>query len=573
MQTVLQILTLLGGVTLFLFGLSLLSGGLQKVAGDGLRSFLASMTSNPFKQIVTGVTVTAMIQSSTATTIMVVSFVNAGLLVLGQAVGIIMGANIGTTVTSWIMAVFGFSFNMADFAFPMIAVGFLLMQSKKNKTRKDLGEIIIGFALFFVGFAQLRASSQTLITPESLGFLQSWTELGALSVLIFLVIGVILTICFQSSAATMAIIMVLITTGVIPFRLAAAMILGENVGTTIAANIAASVGNTAAKRTAFTHTIINLFGVTWVLAIFPLFLKLVGTVVTSFGFADPNTADLTDTENAAAISTSLLYSVCTMHTLFNMTNILILVWFIPQIVKIVTWLFPSKEEDEVYRLKYIAGGPLPTAELSLAEANQEIGQFAELCYRDFKYIREAVMAEDKAEFTRIREKLIKYEEITDRVEYEIASYLNEVSRGEISGKSAMRMKSMYRIIGEMESLGDSGEAIGRMLQQTYDHGKKFDTERLKKLGRMLDLLEDAYKAMIWNLSQPYGMLKDITNAEDAEYNIDACRNRLREEHIVGIEENPKYDYQTGIFYMDIVQEFEKMGDFIINVSQAQIAYA
>ena len=567
---ILQILTLLGAVTLFLFGLSLLSGGLQKVAGDGLRSFLASMTSNPFKQIITGMGVTAAIQSSTATTILVVSFVNAGLLVLGQAIGVIMGANIGTTVTSWIMAVFGFSFNMADFAFPLFLVGFLLRGKKAQKT-KDIGEIIIGFCLFFIGFAQLRATAQVLITPEKLGFVHAWTDLGGWSIAIFLMISIVMTVCFQSSAATMAIIMILVTTGVIPFRLAAAMILGENIGTTIAANIAASVGNVAAKRTAFSHTVFNLFGVFWVLCIFPFFLRLVGSIVTLFGLPDPNTADLTDSSNAEVISTSLLYSVCTMHTLFNVTNVLILVWFIPIIEKLVTAIFPTREgEGEVYRLKYISGGPLSTAELSLEEANKEIIYFGEICYKGFGYIREAINEQDADRFEEARAKLVKYEEITDNIEREIASYLNEVSRGEISERSSMRIKGMYKIIGEMESLGDSGESISRMLQRARTHGKFFDEDLIARLNRMLDNVDEAYRAMLENLKAPYGTLKDITNAEHAEDHINECRNTLREEHIVNIEENPDYNYQTGVFYIDIVSELEKLGDFIINISQAKI---
>lgn len=569
MQVFLQILTLLGSVALFLFGLSLLSGGLQKVAGDGLRSFLASMTSNHFKQILTGVGVTAAIQSSTATTIMVVSFVNAGLLVLGQAIGVIMGANIGTTVTSWIMAVFGFSFNMADFAFPLIFIGFVLMQLKESQTRKDIGEIIIGFALFFVGFAKLRETAQVLITPESLGFLQSWTQLGTGSIFIFLLIGIILTICFQSSAATMAIIMILVTTGVIPFRLAASMVLGENVGTTIAANIAASVGNTAAKRTAISHTVINIFGVIWVLSIFPLFLRLVGSVVSIFGLPDPNTADLTDTANASAISTSLLYSVCTMHTLFNVVNILGLVWFIPQIARLVTWILPTKEEDVIYKLKYISGGPLSTAELSLEEAKQEIIHFSEICCREAGLIRDAICAADQESFDKANERLVKYEEITDKVEYEIASYLGEVSKGEISATSAQRIKAMYRTIGELESVGDSGEAIGRMLGRAHKRGKWFDTEMVAKLTKMVDLLEAAFNAMLANLKDPQLFLKDISNSEKAEDDINDYRNLLREEHIDNCE-NPEYNYQTGVFYIDIVQELEKMGDFLINISQSRL---
>ncbi len=567
---ILQILTLLGAVTLFLFGLSLLSGGLQKVAGDGLRAFLASMTSNPFKQIITGIGVTAVIQSSTATTIMVVSFVNAGLLVLGQAIGVIMGANIGTTVTSWIMALFGFSFNMADFAFPLFLVGFFLRSQKKQRT-KDIGEILIGFCLFFIGFAQLRATAQVLITPEKLGFVQAWTNLGGWSIIIFLMISIVLTVCFQSSAATMAIIMVLVTTGVIPFRLAAAMILGENIGTTIAANIAASVGNLAAKRTAISHTVFNLFGVTWVLCLFPLFLRLVGSIVTLFGLPDPNTADLTDAANADAIGTSLLYSVCTMHTLFNVTNVLLLVWFIPQIEKLVTAIFPSKEgEEDVYRLKYISGGPLNTAELSLEEANKEIVNFGEICYKGFGHIRDAINAENSDSFEQYRAKLVKYEEITDNIEREIAAYLNEVSRGEISERSSLRIKGMYKTIGEMESLGDSGESISRMLQRARSHGKFFDENLISRLNRMLDTVDEAYQAMLTNLKVPYGALKDITNAINAENHINECRNTLREEHIVNIEENPDYNYQTGVFYIDIVSELEKIGDFIINISQAKV---
>jgi len=567
MDILLQILTLLGAVTLFLFGLSLLSGGLQKVAGDGLRAFLASMTSNPLKQILTGIGVTAVIQSSTATTIMVVSFVNAGLLVLQQAIGVIMGANIGTTVTSWIMALFGFSFNMADFAYPLILVGYVLMQNKKNQRTRDIGSLIIGFSLFFIGFAQLRSTASVLITPERLGFLQTWTQWGAGSIAVFLFISIVLTICFQSSAATMAIIMILVTTGVIPFKLAAAMILGENIGTTIAANIAASVGNVHAKRAAISHTIINIFGVCWVLAIFPLFLRLVGGVVSLFGLPDPNTTDLTDVTNAEAIQTSLLYSVCMMHTLFNVTNVLVLVWFIPQITRLCCKIFPSVEGEKETHLLYITGGPLSTAELSLDAAKQEIVHFGEVCLRGFGHLREAIneAAPDKLE-DRIQ-KLVKYEEITDKIEFEIAAFLNEVSKDEISSSSATRIKAMYKIIGEMESLGDSGESIGRILRRAQAHGKKFDAEMVRKLNLMMDSVERAYVAMNANLKVPYRQLKDITNAQNAEYRINDCRNTLREEHIVNLE-NAEYNYQTGVYYIDIISELEKMGDFMINISEA-----
>lgn len=575
MTVFLQILTLLGSVALFLFGLNLMSGGLQKVAGDGLRAFLASMTSNPLKRILTGMGVTAAIQSSTATTIMVVSFVNAGLLTLAQAIGVIMGANIGTTVTSWIMAVFGFSYDLSTISFPLILFGFLLMSfSGKNRKTRDLGEIIIGFALFFVGFAMLRSTASTLISPESFGFLKGWTGMGFISVLLFLLIGTLLTICFQSSAATMAIIMLLITSGVIPFKMAAAMILGENIGTTIAANVAASIGNTTSKRAAMAHTVFNVFGVCWVLAIFPFFLKLIGHIVSAlFGLPDPNAVDFSAYADGlpSNVSSSLLYSVTTMHTIFNLTNTLILVWFIPQIEKVVSLIIPGNPDDEeVFRLKYIQGGPLSTDELSLNEAKSEILHFGEICHKGFRYVRAAVNVKTVEELDELYAKLDKYEGITDRVEYEIASYLSEVSKGDISVESASRIKGMYRIIGEMESLGDSGEAIGRMMKRTFSYGASFSEDMLKKLNRMMDLVEDAFSAMMANLNETYSSLKDITNAQDAEYNINEYRNELREEHIVNIEK-PGYDYRTGVFYMDIIAEFEKMGDFIINISEAQIS--
>ena len=308
---------------------------------------------------------------------------------------------------------------------------------------------------------------------------------------------------------------------------------------------------------------------TWVLAIFPLFLKLVGSVVSLFGLPDPNTTDLTDVSNADAIQTSLLYSVCTMHTLFNVTNVLILVWFIPFIEKLCCRIFPSVEGEKETHLKYITGGPLSTAELSLDAAKQEIVHFGVVCLRGFNHIREAINETDPDKFEERIQKLVKYEEITDKIEYETAAFLNEVSKDEISNVSATRIKAMYKIIGEMESLGDSGEAIGRILKRAQAHGKKFEPEMVKKLNLMMDTVERAYTAMNTNLKVPYRQLKDISNAQNAEYRINDCRNNLREEHISNLE-NSEYNYQTGVYYIDIVAELEKMGDFIINISEAII---
>ena len=567
MQAILQIFTLLGALGLFLYGMTLMSEGLQKAAGDRLRAFLASMTSNAFKRVLTGLLITAIIQSSSATTVMVVSFVNAGLLSLTNAIGVIMGANIGTTVTAWLISLLGFSADISLLAIPLIAVGFVFFMSKKSK-RKSIGEFIIGFALLFMGLAALKDSVPDLGShPEALAFIQKWTDFGFGSVLIFVLLGTLLTIVLQSSSATMALTLVMVNFGWIPFEIAAAMVLGENIGTTITANIAAAVGNVSAKRAAMAHTVFNVTGVIWLLILFHPFLKLVGLIVSSFGLPNPMTADFAAGSDNPEVQTSFLYGVSMLHTLFNVCNTLILIWFVPVIEKVVKFIVKAPAgEEEIFRLKYIQGGPLNTAELSLDEAQQEIIHFGEICYKDFGYIREAINEKDNDRFSEINQKLVKYEEITDRIEYEIAAYLNEVSKGELSESSDHRMKSMYKIIGEMESLGDSGEAIGRILQRKNAHSKIFDDEMLKRLNRMLDTVDEAYRAMLDNLKNKN--LKDISNAQDAEDQINACRNNLREEHIANIE-NDGYNYQTGVYYMDVVAELERIGDFIINISQAE----
>ena len=561
MQAILQIFTLLGALGLFLYGMTLMS------EGDSLRAFLASMTSNAFKRVLTGLLITAIIQSSSATTVMVVSFVNAGLLSLTNAIGVIMGANIGTTVTAWLISLLGFSADISLLAIPLIAVGFVFFMSKKSK-RKSIGEFIIGFALLFMGLAALKDSVPDLGShPEALAFIQKWTDFGFGSVLIFVLLGTLLTIVLQSSSATMALTLVMVNFGWIPFEIAAAMVLGENIGTTITANIAAAVGNVSAKRAAMAHTVFNVTGVIWLLILFHPFLKLVGLIVSSFGLPNPMTADFAAGSDNPEVQTSFLYGVAMLHTLFNVCNTLILIWFVPVIEKVVKLIVKAPAgEEEIFRLKYIQGGPLNTAELSLDEAQQEIIHFGEICYKDFGYIREAINEKDNDRFSEINQKLVKYEEITDRIEYEIAAYLNEVSKGELSESSDHRMKSMYKIIGEMESLGDSGEAIGRILQRKNAHSKIFDDEMLKRLNRMLDTVDEAYRAMLDNLKNKN--LKDISNAQDAEDQINACRNNLREEHIANIE-NDGYNYQTGVYYMDVVAELERIGDFIINISQAE----
>ena len=580
MTTILNVLSVLGGLAMFLYGMALMSDGLQKSAGDRLRAFMAKMTSNAFKRVLTGTVVTCLVQSSSATTIMVVSFVNAGLLTLGNAIGVIMGANIGTTLTAWITSL-GFSVNIALFAVPMMAFGYLMHCSKKA-TLKNLGQFLMGFAVMYVGLTFMKDCANAVLGEYQTGmmsFFGSINGFGFGSILLFLIAGAVLTIVLQASSATMAITMLLAASGLIDFKLAVAMVLGENIGTTITANIAAAVANTSAKRAARAHTIFNIVGVIWVLAVFRPIVKLICLIMVNLGFQDPmaassqlayiaNNGITADPSEVEMYKNSLLYGIAMLHTLFNVTNTLVLIWFTPLIEKAVVWLVKEpKGEAEVFRLKYISGGPLSTAELSISEAQQEIVHFAEICSNGFGYIRQAINENDPEAFDKLNDKLIKYEEITDRIEYEIATYLNDVSKNEISDEVKDKIKAMYKIVGELESLGDSGEAIGRILKRKNAHGKVFDKSILDRLNKMMDLVQKGYDVMIENLKNTD--LKDISNAENCEYNINECRNHLREEHIVNIESN-SYNYLTGVYFMDVLSELEKIGDFLINVSEAVV---
>ena len=558
MDIVFQILKLLGSLGLFLYGMTLMSEGLQKVAGEKMRSILAAMTSNSFKRILTGLFITSIIQSSSATTVMVVSFVNAGLLSLTQSVGVIMGANIGTTVTAWIISLLGFKFDISMFSIPLVGIGFALMMFRSRK-KKSLGELLIGFALLFLGLTFLKDSVPDLkANPEIFAFLQQWTNFGFGSVLIFVLIGTVLTMIMQSSSATMALTLVMASYGWIPFELAAAMVLGENIGTTITANIAASVANVSARRAALAHSVFNVFGVIWVLVLFKPVLLIVSKITFLVFGLDPYVS-----------SEATLYGVSFLHTLFNITNTLILVWFTPQIVKLVTKAIKSKEAEEVFRLKYIQGGILSTAELSLTQAKQEIVGFAKLSKQQFVYAREAVKVCETDKFEDLYNKIEHYEQITDKIEIEIANYLNSISEGELSEESARRLQAMYTIISEIESIGDSGYNIARILNRKKIHGKKFDTDMINKLDRMFVILDKASDNMIENLDKGYTKLDGIANAVDSEEEINEYRNILKEEHLLSLEHN-KYNYQTGVYYMDIVAECEMTGDYIINVSEAII---
>ena len=567
---ILQIFTLLGALGMFLYGMNLMSSGLQKAAGDRLRGLLSAMTSNPFKGVLTGLGITSVIQSSSATTVMVVSFVNAGLLTLAQAIGVIMGANIGTTVTAWLVSWLGFKADISILAVPLMLLGFLFSNSKKNK-RQNIGELIVGFCLLFLGLSFMKNSVPDLNeTPQVLEFVRSWAGHGFGSVLIFLVFGTVLTLVLQSSSATMAITLIMLSMGFIPFEMACAMVLGENIGTTITANIAAAVGNTQAKRAAMSHTIFNVFGVIWALILFKPFLSLVGKIIeVLFGLPNPAAEGFAVTGQDTPTATAALYGLSMLHTLFNTINTFILVWLIKYIEKAVVWIIkaPKNQENEAFRLKYISAGPLATPELATEQAFDEIIHFAQISKNGLAYAREAIRTADSAKFDELRDKLVKYEEISDRIEYEIAAFLNAVSAGDISEETSLRIKAMYKIIGELESLGDSGESISRILSRKNIHKKSFDQDTVKKLEDMVDAVEKAYDAMIANLNAAHkGQLEGISNAYNAEDRLNNLRNYLRDAEIEEIESNRK-NYQTSVYYMDVVSELEKMGDFIINISQ------
>ena len=550
---------------------------LERFAGKGLRSFIEKMTSNTGKCLFTGFLVTVLVQSSTATTLMLVSFVNAGLMTLRSAIGVIMGANIGTTVTAWLFAVsMDGSFSLGAIAIPLIFVGFVLSSFFKKQKTKDFGSFLIGFAFLFLGLSMLKDTSYPLLSSEGVrNFLAPITDMG-LSTVLFIIIGAVMTFCLQSSAAATSITMLLLACGVITFPNAVAFILGENIGTTITSNLAATSTNISSKRTARAHLVFNLFGSILVIALFQPYMRLNAYIVEALGFPNPLTCDFTllsqtgltgDALQAqTSLASSLPYSVAIVHSLFNIITTLILVWFIPQLEKLVMKMVPNKEEEkEVFHLVYIGKGNANLAELSITEARKEINHFGEICAKGFGYVRQAIQESESEKFDEFRDKLVKYEEITDRIEFEIATYLNQVSQNEISDQARMQVKAYFKIIGEMESLGDSGEAISRLLQRKRDHNKVFNDLMRKRIGEMLDTMQNAYDVMNANLAE--ANVTDITNAYSAEDAINDMRDALREEHLKNMEVK-SYDYTAGVYYFDLIQELETMGDFMINISQA-----
>ena len=547
-------LKLIGSLGLFLYGMKIMSEGLQKVAGDRLRSILTAMTTNRVTGVLTGVLITALIQSSSATTVMVVSFVNAGLLTLAESISVIMGANIGTTVTAWIISIFGFKVDMAAFALPLLAIALPLIFSGKSN-RKSIGEFIFGFSFLFMGLSYLKANAPDLnANPEMLAFVQNYTDMGFFSILLFLFIGTILTMIVQASAATMAITLIMCANGWISLELGAALVLGEKIGTTITANLAALTANTQAKRAALAHFVFNVFGVIWVLIIFHPFMQLVNWVVDTF-FQTNNPE--------VAIS----YKLSAFHSIFNICNVCLLIWGVKLIERTVCALIRPKEEDEEPRLRFITGGMLSTAELSILQARKEIHLFAERTHRMFGMVQDLLHTDKDDDFNKLFSRVEKYENISDNMELEIANYLNQVSEGRLSSESKLQIRAMLREVTEIESIGDSCYNLARTINRKRQTNQDFTEKQYEHIHFMMKLTNDALEQMIVVVEKPEHHSIDVNKSFNIENEINNYRNQLKNQNILDVN-NKEYDYQMGVYYMDIIAECEKLGDYVVNVVEA-----
>ena len=551
-----DLLRLIGSLGLFLYGMKIMSEGLQKFAGDSLRRILTAMTTNRVTGMLTGILITALIQSSSATTVMVVSFVNAGLLTLSQSIGVIMGANIGTTVTAWIISALGFKIDIAAFALPLLAFAIPLFFSNKS-SRKSMGEFVFGFAFLFMGLQNLKANAPDLgANPDMLAFVQNYTDMGFLSIILFLFIGAVLTMIVQASAATMAITLIMCANGWIDYHLGVALVLGENIGTTITANLAALTGNTQARRAALAHLAFNVFGVIWVLLLFYPFTDGVSWFVEHvMGVSDP----------AVAVS----FKLAAFHTAFNISNTCIMIWFVRFIEKTVCTLIKPKGEDEEYRLRFISGGMLSTAELSILQAHKEISLFAERTARMLGMVRELFYEKNEEVFLKTYARVEKYESISDRMEIEIANYLTQVSEGRLSSESKEEIRIMLRAVSEIESIADSCNNMARSIKRRNEFKSVFTDSQNKHLDHMFELVSRALTRMTYILSKNEATHEDINPSYNIENEINNYRNQLKSRNIEDIN-NKEYQYQDGVYYMDLVSESEKLADYVLNVVQAAI---
>lgn len=550
-----EFLNLLGALGFFIYGMKVMSEGIQKVAGAKMRNILSSMTSNRFKGVFTGFTITSLVQSSSATTVLVVSFVNAGLLSLTESIGVIMGANIGTTITAWLISIVGFKVKIASYALPIIAFGFPLMFFNRDKL-KFWGEVLVGFALLFMGLALLKDSVPDLKSnPEILEFLSRYTDLGYLSILLFVLIGTGITVVVQSSSAAMALTLVMANNGWIPFELAAAMVLGENIGTTITANLAALVGNVHAKRAALSHFIFNIFGVLWILILIRPALNLVDWYLVSSGSASP-----------FETATSIPIALSIFHSGFNIINTLLLVWFVNFIAQTVTRVIKSTGDDE-FQLEYISTGMMNTSELSIEEARKETVRMGTMTQKMSKQFRNLVEENKPKKQKKLLKKIRDYEIMTDRMEHEITEYLMKVSSdGTLSNASTIKVTSLFSAVNDLERIGDIFFQMSRDVERILKSDKKFKNKQVSSLLEMMDLIDQALKIMVENLDSTSSH-KSLEPAMIVEEQIDSLRNALRKELTKDIKKD-KFDPQRDGWYKDLFHLCEKVGDHAINVSEA-----
>ncbi len=594
--SLLDFLGLLGAVGLFLYGMKVMSEGLQKAAGDRLRNILSAMTRNRFTGTVTGFFITALIQSSSASTVMVVSFVNAGLMTLAQSMAVIMGANVGTTFTAWIIALFGFKVDISAFALPLIGLAVPLLFSSKSRT-KSIGEFTIGFAFLFMGLDMISKYVPDLQSnPEMFEFLQRYASMGFGSVLIFCLVGLVLTMVIQSSAATFAITLIMCSKGWIDFPLACALVLGSNIGTTITPLLASMSGNVAAKRTAMGHLLFNFLGTMWVLAVFYPFVDLNTWITEEIGQGDPTSLfkyvndlqtsnpDIYNQLYAGSLPTSdgeilrhqtiisqlqvsVSFGLSIFHTVFNLINLSIMIWLTRVYVKIVEFLVPARHNgDDEFQLKFISGGILSASELNISQAEKEISVFAERVSRMLPMAKELITTKDGSDdFNKVYSRLEKYEEISDRMEIEIANYLNRCAEGRLSNESKRRIAAMLSIDSEIESIADCALGVGKILLRKQQSAVQFNDEIYRNIETMFSYVQKAVDNMLVLLNNlEHQKESAIIVSYNCEREINNLRNQLRTNNIENINER-HYEYQSGIYYMDIISTMEKMGDYIINV--------
>ena len=550
-------LRLIGALGFFIYGMKIMSEGIQKAAGSGLRRVLGMMTRNRYMGVLTGFIVTCLVQSSSASTVMAVSFVNAGLLSLVESAGIMLGANIGTTITGWLVAVLGFKVKMAAMALPLLAVGVPMLFFKKNKI-KYIGEFIVGFAILFWGLSELKhAVPDVKHNPDVLNFLGAYADSGFLSNIFFILVGTILTIVVQSSSASMALTQTLCFSGIIPFEVAAAMILGENIGTTITAELASFPANVHAKRAARIHSMFNIIGVTWAVLLisFTPILHIVDLVATNiFHSASPYTAE------GAPMGLAIF------HTGFNFLNVLIMIWFVPQLVKIAIKAVKSKGEmDEEYHLEYISTGIMATPDMSILEAQKEVAKFGDLVLRMNGFVKGLITEQENKKISKTLARVKKYEDITDRIEADVADYLAKISQGEMSESSSLKIRGMLSIVGDLERIGDIYYQMSKGLERKIEKKIWFTPEQRKNILDMFEMVEAALETMKTNLSMAYSDVV-LDKAKEQERALNNFRKTLRKEHFVSVEKGD-YNFESATIYADLFNSLEKVGDHVINVTE------